>query len=181
MSFHAAAHPSKLIMPNTPQIRNLNFIRQKDPKTAEAVDDLVRAHQNIGAQLASDPNGSPITPAVPGQIQIQQQNGFVDLVIIDNSPISRAINYFVEISTTPGFQNPRTVPNGPSRNYHTTLPNGTFYFRVRSQYPAGGPASAPSMAVSVTIASSVIGTLTLFASQGSGTGGGGAGQTITRK
>lgn len=168
-------------MPNIPQVRNYNYIRQDDPKYAEAFDDHSRAHQNVAAQLATDPNGSPIVPAAPALIQVQEMNGFVDLAITDNSPISRAINYFLEISSTPGFENPRTVPLGPSRNYHTTLPNGTYSLRARAQYPAGGPASSPTPATTITITTSAIGTLALFPSQGSGTGGGGAGASITRR
>lgn len=169
-------------MPNTPQVRNLNYIRQKDPKMAEVVDDLLRAHQNVAAQLATDPNGSNLVPATVAQLQVQQQNGFVDFAIVDNSRISRAINYYIQYSQTPGFQNPRQITLGPDRNGHTILPNGTYYFRALSQYPAGGPASTPSEPVGpIVIASSAIGTLTLFPSQGSGTGGGGAGQTIQRK
>lgn len=164
-----------------PQVRTLNDIRREFPKHAEAFDNLITAHENVARQLSTDPNGSEVTPASPAQLMVQQQNGFVDLAVVDNSPISRAINYYVEWADNPGFNGYRTLPLGPSRNGHIMLPNGTYSLRARSQYPAGGPASAPCKAVSVTIAASVIGTLSLFASQGSGTGGGGAGATITRK
>jgi hypothetical protein len=133
-------------------------------------------------QLGTDPNGKPITPAAIAQVNVQQANGFVDVQILDNSPIVRAINYYVNIADNPGFTNARVVNLGPSRNYHTILPNGTFYIQAQSQYPAGGPPSDPvSASAPVAITTSVIGALTLFPSQGSGTGGGGAGLTISRK
>lgn len=169
-------------MPRIPQVRSLNFIREKDSKTAEAFDDLIRAHSNVSEQLATDPNGGNVVPPVIAQLLVQQLKGFVDIAIIDRSPISRAINYYLEISTSPSFGNPRTIALGPSRNYHMMLPNGTFYFRARSQYPHGGPPSNPVSAQSaLVITASVIGALTLFSSQGSGTGGGGAGKTLSRK
>jgi hypothetical protein len=164
-----------------PQVKTLNDIRRQFPKHAEAFDSLITAHENVAAQLATDPNGSPITPAVPAQLVVQHQNGFVDMAVVDNSPISRAINYYVELADNEGFSGYHTIPLGPSRNGHDLLPNGNWWLRVRSQYPAGGPASAPSQAVAISIGGSPIGALTLLPSQGSGTGGGGAGSIIKRK
>ena len=169
-------------MPNRIQVRALNHVRQTSAKTAEAFDDLILGTGNLASQLQADPNGADIVPTPVAQVKVQQSNGFIDVAIVDNSPIARAINYYIIIASSPGDPNPRIIPNGPSRNYHTTLPNGTYYISAQSQYPHGGPPSSPvAAAAPVVISASAIGTLALFPSQGSGTGGGGAGKTLQRK
>lgn len=162
-----------------PLIRNLSILKQQSPRLGEAFDDLVTPLDNITNQLGSNPNGGNVVPAPVAQVQAQHLgNGVIDIAITDNSSVSRAINYYAEYSQSPSFSNYYTHVMGPSRNSHSlTLPNGTWYLRGRSQYPAGGSASVPISAsgpVVVTGSSKVA----LFPSQGSGTGGGGAGSVI---
>jgi hypothetical protein len=174
---------------NKPTIRSLSAIKQNPalPRVGEAFDDVLTHTGNIAAQLALDPGGTPVVPANVSQVQAQHLgNGQIDIAITDNSSISRAISYFAEYSQDPSFTNPYTLPMGPSRNNHTLiLPNGTWYVRGLSQYPAGGPPSSPVNAASpiVVTGSSA---LPMFPSQGSGTGlpstggGSGSGKTISR-
>jgi hypothetical protein len=169
-------------------IKSLSSIKQ-DPtlkRTGEAFDDIVSGTSNLAAQLSADPGGADITPANVAQVTAQHLgNGLVDVAIVDNSSISRAINYHVEYDTSPSFSvNPRGQSLGPWRNGSVTLPNGTWYVRGYSQYPNGGPPSAPIVNPSpITVTGSAA--LPLLSSQGSGTGkagqgGSGSGKTLTR-
>lgn len=166
-------------MPKTPQVRTLNDIRSKDAKLAEGFDDLIRAHGTIAEQLSSDPNGSDVVPSKIGQLLIQSSGPLIDVSIVHNGPLSRAIHYYLEYDTDPNFSNPRVRDMGQSRNAELFLPNGIYFFQVRPQYPAGGPPADP-----VRFPGRVVVTgsqdLKLFPSQGAGTGGGGAGKTVRR-
>lgn len=168
-------------MPAKLQIKSYNHLRATTPRIADAVDDITNGFGTVASQLAMDPNGADNLPASVALMSAQNLMGHVDFALTDNSKISRAINYFVEIDVAPGFVNPIVVPLGPSRNGTKLLPNGTYYLRPNSQYVTGGPPSAygPTFGPLV-ISNSVIGNGTLLPSQGSGTGGGGAGKTITR-
>lgn len=174
---------------NSLVVKSLAYIRQ-DPKltrVAEAISDLLIGHNNVALQLSSDPNGNDVVPENIAQLQVQHLgNGLVDIAIVDNSNISRAIEYHVEYSTDPAFTNPRGIHLGAWRTGTHVLPNGIYYFRAYSQYPAGGPPSQPIPAqLPVTVANSA--TLPLFPSQASGTGkpnsggGFGSGKVLSRK
>lgn len=159
---------------------NLTYIEQDDRLYAETFKAVQTSLGNQAQQAGTNPNGAPLVPASPGAIQVQASGGLVDVQITDKSPILRAIQYYVEVDTDPNFTNPRLVASGPGRNFLFTLPNGTFYVQVLSQYPQGGPPSSPlKWPNAVTITGSV--SMTLLGSQGAGTGGGGAGKTINRK
>lgn len=169
-------------------VRSLNHIRQIPELTrvAEAIDDLLKGHDNVAAQLATNPNGANVIPENIAQIQAKHLgNGLVDFSITDNSSVSRAIEYHVEYDTSPSFTNPRGLSLGPWRNGSVPMPNGIYYVRAYSQYPAGGPPSKPISAQGTVVVSNSA-TLPLLTSQGSGTGnphaggGFGSGKTITR-
>lgn len=165
---------------NLPLIKNLDYIKRDDLFYGEAFGSLQQAHGAIAIQLGADPNGAEVVPTQPAAFRVQAAGNLVDFEITDNSPtLLRSIQYFVEYGTDQNFTNPRVHSLGPSRNGTMSLPPGTYYFRVRSQYPHGGPASSPNTFSQPVIITS--GTaMTLFPSQGAGTGGGGAGKTITR-
>jgi hypothetical protein len=175
------------LKPPSTLVRSLSQIKQEQPRIGEAMDDLKSASNNLAHQLATDPNGkADVIPAQVAQVQAQHLgNGLVDVSITDNSSLSRAINYHVEYSADAGFTNPRGAPLGPWRTGTIVLPNGTWYIRAYSQYPAGGPPSNPVNAQSPIVVSEAA-TGVLFASQGSGTGtpnsggGAGSGKTISR-
>jgi hypothetical protein len=169
-------------------IKSLSIIKQNPAtlRVGEALDDVATGTNNLAAQLSADPNGSDITPANVAQVQAQHLgNGLVDVAITDNSSLSRAINYYIEADTSPNFtSNPRGITTGPIRNGSLVLPNGTYYVRAYSQYPAGGPPSKPVNAAQPIVVTGSA-SLPLLASQGSGTGnpgqgGQGAGKTINR-
>lgn len=176
-------------MPSQPSliIKSLATIKQNPALTrvGEAMDDFLKGHNNVAKQLATDPNGGEVVPAQVAAVQAQHLgNGMVDISITDNSPIARAINYHVEYDSSSAFSNPRGTTLGPWRTGTVVLPNGNWHVRGYSQYPAGGPPSAPVYAGMITVTGSAPGTL--FTSQGSGTGkanqggGQGSGKTIQR-
>jgi hypothetical protein len=177
-----------------PQVKQLSYIKTADHKLGEAIDDLIRAHDNTSQNLQNDPNGADVTPANVASVKAQTGTaviggvtigGGVHVAITDNSKIGRAVHYFVEYSNDPNFTNPWVEHLGPSRNKMISLPNGTYYFRAYSQYPAGGPPSAPILFSSPIV---VTGSPfpALLPSQASGTGqpstggGHGAGKVISR-
>lgn len=174
--------PPKLI------VKSLGFIKTVSGLTrvGEAIDDLLTGHSNISAQLASDPNGANIVPANVAQVSAQHLgNGLVDVALTDNSEVSRAISYFVDVDSSPNFTaNPRTYTNGPVRNISMTLPNGTWYLQGYSQYQHGGPPSTPVRFPQPIVVSGSA-SLPLLPAQGGGTGaagraGQGAGPTVSR-
>jgi hypothetical protein len=99
--------------------------------------------ENIAFQLAAQPNGAIQTPPDIAALNVQSSGMLVDLTIVDNGAIGRAISYHVEYDTTPSFSNPRGVELGAWRNYTLPLSDGAYYFRAYSQYSAGGPPSNP--------------------------------------
>lgn len=171
-------------------IKQLGAIRQSDtPKgfqVAEALDDLKTALENMAVQLATQPNGAPLTPPDISAVNVQSSGILVDITIVDNGAIGRAINYHVEYDTVPSFSNPRGADLGAWRNFTLPLSNGNYYFRAYSQYQAGGPPSNPVNCAANPI---VVGggvALALLSSQASGTsdpdtgGGAGSGKEIGR-
>lgn len=183
-----------------PLVKQLEAVRLKNFELGEALDDLIRAHNNTSQNLQNDPNGADVVPSAAQGLSINtgtqsyttsdgknvQIGGGVHVAITDNSAgLGRAVHYFVEYDVTPNFTNPWVEHFGPSRNKMLSLPNGTYYLRTYSQYPAGGPPSAPvSYPQPVVISSSPF--PPLLPSQSSGTGvagdggGNGAGKVITR-
>lgn len=162
---------------------------------AEAMDDLIKGHNNIALPLGFDPNGGEVTPPKVAQLVTQHLgNGVIDAAITDNSQIVKGVNYFIEyapanpVTGLVNWTNPRVIDLGSSRNATPfILPNGTWGIRAYSQYKAGGPPSAPVYGQPVTVNVSNNSTiLPLLASQSSGTGmpntggGHGAGKTISR-
>lgn len=183
-----------------PQIKQLEQVRLKNYELGEAFDDLIRAHDNTSQNLQNDPNGKPIVPSQVSGLAVSlgtqsfatsdgknlQIGGGVHVAITDNSEnLGRAVHYFVEYDVTPNFVSPWVEHLGPSRNKMLSLPNGTYYLRTYSQYPAGGPPSAPTVyPTPVVIANSPFPSLLPSQSSGTGTagdgGGNGAGKVISR-
>ena len=154
-------------------------------KIAEAFDDVGGAVSNVANQLASSPDGTPITPPNVGAFQAKHiGSGTLHFSITDNGKIQRAINYVVELSDNPSFSNSQYVHFSPSRNgFVPNLPNGSWYMKAYSQYQHGGPPSSPVVHGPIVVAGSS--STGLLSSQGSGTGAPGqtnqgAGVSISR-
>jgi hypothetical protein len=171
-----------------PNVRNLEYIRGRDPKLYEAIYDLMQGIRNTSDQTNANPNG---TVAAPPQITsigaVALAPGVHKVQIVDNSPVKRGIIYHFEFSNTPNFQQGTVVlsQSGPSRDHIITLGAGAIHWRGFSQYPTGDPsapvyADAPLDAGGAARTAGITGT-------GSGTddslnprSGGGFGSTLER-
>lgn len=185
-----------------PQVKKLEVLRHDNLHLGEALDDLINAHDNTSSQLQNDPNGADIVPPQLSSLQVTTASatlpvsggatvvvgGGAHLSIVDNSKIGRAVHYFVEYDTDPNFTNPWVEHFGPARNRMISLPNGTYFFKAYSQYPAGGPPQPASKHVYASGPIVISGSPfpALLPSQASGTGmpgtggGHGAGRVIKR-
>lgn len=115
--------------------RNRNYIIQKDPRFAEALDDVLGAVNNTAAQVVASPSGVTAAPPDISQVTVTAADGIFDAAIKDGSPINRGINYFLEYSTDIGFTTPTVVDLGASRNWRRFLGDLTLYWRAYSAYP----------------------------------------------
>lgn len=123
--------------------RHAAYIRGKDARFADAMDDIQKQINQLAKQTtasAASPTGPPPTPS---QLNITSNatSGIIDAQIKDSNEINFGINYFLEWSTTPGFQNPVVIDLGASRNWRGVLVAGAggggtqnLFFRAFSQY-----------------------------------------------
>lgn len=155
-------------------------IRIQNPRMALMLDKMVSAINQTANAIGVDSTAFQSAPHAPQSIQVKAANGLVHVTVTDASRRPRALNYFVEHDTDPGFSNPHVLPLGPSRGGFLTLPAfnddnvaQNWHFRAYSMLPGStkpsamvyfGPASAPTPV-------SVGGTtqLTPLGSTGSGT------------
>lgn len=120
--------------------RNRAQIASRDPHLAEALDDILARLNTVALQTNANPEGPAPTPPKIGSVVVTASNGMFHAQITDNSPVTRGIEYHLEASTTPGFNQPILVASGPSRDKPgIALGNGKFYFRAFSQYQTGEP------------------------------------------
>lgn len=178
-------------MPNF-AVPNISYIQQKDPRYAEALKAIEQAINNVATQTASSAQGPQATSPTPAALNVTAAQGVYDIAITDNAPIQRGVEYFLEYSQTPSFNQPTVIHLGTTRNHRVFLGNQNLYWRAYSQY---GPAAGPSKPVYFGNANSptpVVGGGAItgpvpLASQGSGTaptnglqGGAGYGYSPTR-
>ncbi len=121
------------------KVPNLAPIRSKDPYLYEALTQIVNAINQLGKSTGADPSGSVTPPPNIGRITITAQDGVFEIAIVDKSPITRPIHYFVEYDTSPNFPVPKVVPLGPTRNARVFLGNVMLYWRAYSQYVGSNP------------------------------------------
>jgi hypothetical protein len=137
-------------------LRNLDHHRVVDSKLWETLTDI-QSHLRAASQ--------PAPPQVSG-IAVTAANGWFTVTLTDNGNVNSGIHYFIEYSTTAGFQQPVVIDNGASRTGVFNLGNQTLFWRAYSQYffpfsppsapivfgaptgVAGGGAAAPPAVVS---------------------------------
>lgn len=111
-------------MPEQVFLPNLDHHRVKDPKLWET---LRVIQKNL--QALSQPSPPPIN-----SITVTAANGWFTVTLTDNGNVGPGIHYFIEYSTTAGFQQPVVVDNGASRTAVLNLGNQTLFWRAYSQY-----------------------------------------------
>lgn len=130
-------------MPNF-QIPHLPYIQTKDTRFAEALSAVQDAINNIASQTAASAQGPQATSPSPVALSVTAAQGVYDIAITDNAPIQRGVEYFLEYSLTPAFNQPIVIHLGTTRNHRVFLGNQILYWRAYSQY---GAASSPSQPV----------------------------------
>lgn len=172
---------------------NYAYLQQKDPRLAETLKALEAALNNVAQQTAASAQGPQAISPAPAKLNVTAAQGVYDIAITDDAPIQRGVEYFLEYSLTPAFNQPTVIHLGTTRNHRVFLGNQNLYWRVYSQYgPAAGPSQptyfgSKSSPTPVTGGGAITGP-TPLPSNGSGTapsnglqGGAGYGFTNIRK
>ena len=120
-------------------IRNLDQIRNTDPRLYEALSDIIGRQNNIEQQMNANGVGNPQPPPTVNGVQVTGSNGFLHVAITDQGGLYRGIRYFTEHADNPAFTNPQVVPMGDSRNVTIPVGNQTRYVRVYSSYISSHP------------------------------------------
>ena len=160
-------------------IRNLDYIRQKDPRLYEALSDLLQQHSNLTEQVNGNASGQPLPPPSIDGVTVTGQNGHFHIQIQHRSDFYRGVQYYAEFADNAGFSNRHIIPMGDSREHTQFLGNGTYYWRAYAAY-ASSPPSAPAYHGGAGRPQPVsgggsVGAPALLPSQGSGTGAAGEG------
>lgn len=125
-------------------LRNLDYIRSKDPKLAEAFKDLAEQFGNLESQVNGNATGQPLAPPNVNKLVVTSQNGHFSAAITDNNQnLYRGVGYFLEHADNANFTNPQIIHLGATRNWTGFLGNVTRYWRAYSAYPSS-PSSAPA-------------------------------------
>ena len=169
-------------------IRNLNFLRSLPAdlpiqdlgvRLYEALSDIQHQQQAVTQQTNSNPVGNPDPPPAIDGLTVTGQNGHFHLQVQHNADFYRGVQYHAEYADNPGFQNPRPISMGDSREHTIFLGNGTYYWRAFAAYPSSpaGPAAYHGGAHSPQPVSGggSIGSPAFLPPQGSGTGAPGEG------
>ena len=155
-------------------IRNLNYLRNKDPKLFETLSDIIQQHSNLTEQVNGNSTGQPLAPPNVAGVTVTAQNGHFNVAIQDQGKIYRDVHYYVEHADNPSFANPQIIHLGHSRNHDIYLGNVTRYFRAYSAYAssaAGDPAYHGSPIAPLPVVGGGADPGPLFQqSEGSGTG-----------
>ncbi len=122
--------------------RNLQYIKQTDPKLYECLLDIIKNQNTTAQQNNANPSGQPPVPPAINSLRVTANNGFFVIAIQDNNAIYRGINYWVEFSDNQHFTNPQIVCIGGSRNTLMFLGAATLYWRAYSSYATSAPSAA---------------------------------------
>jgi hypothetical protein len=121
-------------------IPNMAYIRGDDQKYYSALQAIQGAINNHSDQGNLDPaSGQVAAPPSVSSINVVEKGGIHDIQIIDQSPAYAGVQYGVEYSQTPDFQNPHMIDMGTSQNHRANLGPGKFYWRASSSYHPASP------------------------------------------
>jgi hypothetical protein len=125
------------------KVVNLDQIKNDHRYTAigEALDSLKTGVENMGQQLAVNPQGTTNAPAPPNAINVTaNSSGIHRISLTDNNPRTRQVNYFVDFDTDPQFGNAQTEHLGVQRQRSIPQSMGKtpVFYRGYCSYPSGG-------------------------------------------
>lgn len=109
----------------------------------------IQTHVNNGFDQVGISSNQKVSPPDPIEnLDVQANNGTVQVNLTHNAPIRKNIRYFVEASTDASFSKPHVFDLGSSRSLFTQLPakdadtnDLNWHFRAYAQYQ-GSDASA---------------------------------------
>ena len=168
-------------------IAQIEKIRKYDPYLYDALKEMVLAVNSMARQTGADPTGVFQTTPTITAINVVAANGIFNVQVIDNAFVKnpalqgRAITYFVEFATDPGFVNiVHHEDMAATRNRNIFLGNQVLFVRAYSQLQ-GAPPSAPVASAQNPVTGGGVAAPTQQPYQGSGTsstGGQGFGAPI---
>ena len=139
-----------------------------DLRLTEALDDITNGTNATAEKLGVSPVSTTEPPPSIAALNVSKlSDGSLHAVIQDHTPINWGIHYFLEFSTTPGFEQPHVLHLGASRTW--VGPNVAPYWRAYSMYNGQSQESARVLNSSIRISGSATG---LQPSTGSGTAAG---------
>jgi hypothetical protein len=153
----------------------LASIIQKYPDIGRALQYLQDVSNNLGQQSNAAPVGETPAPAAPAQLSVVGGAGIIHAIISDPNPTYRGNSYTIEVIPSGGNWDTDALPIhlGPSRSYRGSLGSGSYSLRACSGYST----SNPSPWVYANVDASGGSPPAFPKSTGSGTGGGGWGNT----
>lgn len=130
-------------------IRNLDYIRSLatpelpdlGSRLYEALSDIDSHLSSVAQQTNSNRTGQPLPPPSIDSLTVTGQNGHFHVQIQHHAKFYRGIQYYAEFSDNAGFQSPRAIAMGDSREITQFLGNGTYYWRAYAAYPGSAPSS----------------------------------------
>lgn len=160
----------------------------KDSIRANFFQRIIEAVNSLAHKLGVSVHGDIDPPPPITYVSAKASNEMLHVALTHtpSKPVSRAINYFVEVDTNPSFPQPHVFHLGASRELLTPLPglddNGNpvkYYVRAYSQYPGSKPSAPTSFGgkpgaeggsdISITMGGTT--SMSLIPSTGSGTAG----------
>lgn len=140
---------------------------------------IQEAINGLGNSVGADAT-QPLPPPPPiDSVNVKAASGLAHVTLTHNAPISRNIQYHVEMDTDPNFPAPHVVDLGSARGAFVSLPakddsgsSQSWYFRAYpQQFGSSGPAIPTNYGGTTPAAVNVGGTtqLTPLQSNGSGT------------
>ncbi len=176
----------------TVTIRNLDYLRSKDPKLLEIVKDIQQAVTNIqqGTTVSANPKDATLPPPQVTSLAVTAADGIFQAVIKDTGTVNKGVTYFLEFDSDPTFPQPHVIQLNAARTWRGSLGNLTTYWRAYSQYQGSMPSIPTTFGGSTPMA--VVGGGSsgpaLPTSTGSGTasqtgqqGGAGLGRNLVRQ
>ncbi len=119
--------------------KNQAYIRQLDPKLAEALDDVASQVQAVRTQGNFGTTGTPAAPSAPSAVSASALNGlFTANITHPNAPAGTT--WVLQYSTSSQFTNPiSTTLAHPV--WQDSLPQQKLYFRAAAKFPASPQSS----------------------------------------
>jgi hypothetical protein len=125
-------------------IPNLDYLRKKDQKLAEAIVALTNSITNLerGTTVSANPKLATLPPPQVTSFIVTAADGIFQGTIVDTGNVRKGVEYFAEYDIDLNFTQPHVIHIGTARTFRMGLGNLSLYWRAYSQYQ-GSPPSIP--------------------------------------